>query len=399
MKPWKFLFLIILLVLPVYLYATEPPERIEKVIATGIGIDADKARQNAIRNAVEQVIGSYVSSDTIVQNNAILKDDVLNYSGGYVKESKLLSQEKSDDGLFSVKLEAYVISTKLKRKLESLNVATKKVEGESLFGEAFSKVEEKKSSGELLGKILAKYPQAAYVYEVGKPEIESTSSGANKANITIPISIKWDQSFLAELKETLKHVATEERKSISLFSIDSKSSSGVKGYPKGTMVVCFSPRSPLRSERAETCYFIDQSDQDEQGGRKIKRRAAKSDGAKINSLTNLPRHAADMPMINIALKDKAGTTIDAASYRFKASDNDGVKKQGIQYNGNKFKDALDNIWFQPPNILWRENDDAGGGHILILTDGMYRLNVKTSIDIGILKDIAKMEISMDSWGQ
>ena len=150
-------------------YADEP-ERIEKVIVSGIGIDMDKAKQNAIRNAVEQVIGSYISSDTIVQNSTLLKDEVLSYSGGYVKDMKILSQGKNDDSLYSVKIEANVISTKLKRKLESLNIATKKIEGESLFGEAVSKIENQTAGQELLNKILSKYPQAAYIFEIGKPQ-------------------------------------------------------------------------------------------------------------------------------------------------------------------------------------------------------------------------------------
>ena len=109
--------LISLFVLSISIAHADEPEKIEKVVVSGIGIDMDKAKQNAIRNAVEQVIGSYVSSDTIVQNSAILKDEVLSYSGGYVKDMKILSHEKNDDGLYSVKIEANVISTKLKRKL------------------------------------------------------------------------------------------------------------------------------------------------------------------------------------------------------------------------------------------------------------------------------------------
>lgn len=96
-------------------YAAEP-EKMAKVIATGVGIDLDKAKQNAIRNAVEQVIGTYVSSDTLVQNNQVIKDQILSYSGGYVKETKVLSEEKTDDGLFTTKIEALVISTKIRKK-------------------------------------------------------------------------------------------------------------------------------------------------------------------------------------------------------------------------------------------------------------------------------------------
>ncbi len=57
-------FLIIPVINIVY---SQEPEKIEKVIATGVGIDFEKAKQNAIRNAIEQVVGTYVTSDTMVK--------------------------------------------------------------------------------------------------------------------------------------------------------------------------------------------------------------------------------------------------------------------------------------------------------------------------------------------
>jgi len=79
-----------LLVLSLSIAQADEPEKTEKIVASGIGVDMDKAKQNAIRNAVEQVIGTYVSSDTIVQNSTLLKDEVLSFSGGYVKDTKIL---------------------------------------------------------------------------------------------------------------------------------------------------------------------------------------------------------------------------------------------------------------------------------------------------------------------
>src|SRR3989338_876819 len=162
------LFLLVLLVFVSTIGYAEEAEKIEKVVTTGIGVDIDRAKQNAIRNAVEQVIGSYVSSDTIVKNSQLLKDEILSYSGGYLKEMKIISQGQNDDGLFAVQIEAVVVSTKLKRKIESLNIATKKVEGKSLFGEAASKINKQKDASGLLKNILSKYPQAAYDIKVGK---------------------------------------------------------------------------------------------------------------------------------------------------------------------------------------------------------------------------------------
>ncbi|MGA2957098.1 MAG: hypothetical protein ABSF48_15410 [Thermodesulfobacteriota bacterium] len=44
-------------------------EKIASVVATGVGIDSDNATKNGIRAAVEQVVGTYISSQTIIKNN------------------------------------------------------------------------------------------------------------------------------------------------------------------------------------------------------------------------------------------------------------------------------------------------------------------------------------------
>lgn len=77
-----------LLILSTTVIHAEEPEKTEKVVATGYGVNADKAKENAVRNAVEQVIGTYVTSDTIVKNSQLVKDEILSFSGGYVKGGK-----------------------------------------------------------------------------------------------------------------------------------------------------------------------------------------------------------------------------------------------------------------------------------------------------------------------
>jgi len=42
-------------------------EKIASVVATGVGIDSDNATKNGIRAAVEQVVGTYISSQTIIR--------------------------------------------------------------------------------------------------------------------------------------------------------------------------------------------------------------------------------------------------------------------------------------------------------------------------------------------
>jgi len=398
-------------------YADEP-ERIEKVIVSGIGIDMDKAKQNAIRNAVEQVIGSYISSDTIVQNSTLLKDEVLSYSGGYVKDMKILSQEKNDDSLYSVKIEANVISTKLKRKLESLNIATKKIEGESLFGEAVSRIENQTAGQELLNKILSKYPQAAYMFEIGKPQILSTDPGTGRAKVKIPLSIQWDQAFLSELKDVLSKVATVELKSADIVSFGNGPN---MKYRNGNKIVCFSGKRTIRSGRADSCEVIGILGEEGKSDKRTSKKAAKKklslmslisgdDDASVNpgggtriefsskSILNLPVSAEKMSL-SIKFKDKSGANIDAATYTFNRDDSDSSNRQGIPFNrmdsGNStLQVVLRGEGFVPPNTLWR---DLRSGHVLILTDGVFKIDPEISIDVGILKDITKIEVHMNEW--
>ena len=56
-----------------------------EVVASGVGVDADKALQNALMNAVQQAVGLVVDAGTLVKNEAIVKDQILTYSDGYVE--------------------------------------------------------------------------------------------------------------------------------------------------------------------------------------------------------------------------------------------------------------------------------------------------------------------------
>jgi hypothetical protein len=432
----KLLVLIVcfsLITIPAFTFCDEP-EKIEKVIVTGVGIDAGKAKQNAIRNAVEQVVGSYISSDTMVKNNTVLKDKVLGYSGGYVKDIKVLSQEKTDDNLFAVKIETNVISTKLKRKLEDLNITAKKVEGDSLFGEAVTRIENQLTGQEMLDKILSKYPQAAYSFEIGKPLIVSTNPKSGKARIRIPLSIKWDQAFVSELKDVLSKVAKIELKSAEISSFGN--GPNIK-YLRGNKVVCFSGKRTIRSGRADACEVIGI-----QGEKITERKTKKIKGGRDNnsnkppdwlkkldllslitgekpevnneelinpsggtplefdkkSLLNLPISSEAMTLL-FKFKDKSEQDIDAATYSFKYQDTDSPQNQEILPDRRDSSSYTLAVYLKgdphtPPNTLWH---DSHSRHILILTDGIFKISPEVDIDVRILKEITKIEVNMNSW--
>jgi hypothetical protein len=51
-----------------------------------MGVDANAALLNAYSNAVQQALGLYVDAETLVQNDAIVRDKILTYSKGFIQE-------------------------------------------------------------------------------------------------------------------------------------------------------------------------------------------------------------------------------------------------------------------------------------------------------------------------
>jgi len=353
----------------------DEPEKVESVVVSGVGINADKARQNAIRNAVEQVIGTYVSSETLVKDNSLIKDQILSYSGGYVKESHILSTVKEDD-LITVKLEALVVATKLKGKIRELNIAFKRVSGESLFGEAISKMDVQQSSSDLLKGVASKYPQSAYQFEVGKPELVSTDPDSKLAVIKIPVVAKLEQQFLDQLLGAVEHIS--EKKLVN-FDVSNKYIYNAK------TLVCAASQNLLRNGLTDRCYVLDNS-----AIQKVGR--IHDNYGKV-----LVPFGPTYYSINIQFKDSAGITIESSNYRLTWDDS---YLKGSHFNGvgdrSSFSSTVAAIILSPNANQWSPPNVVGGNRsIIFVTDGFMPLDLVMTVDVQNLKKIEHIQISMN----
>ena len=60
----------------------------------GVGADKNSAIRDATRNAVEQVVGMYIDSKTIVSENQVVLDDIYAKSQGFVKNVEVLKSRQ-----------------------------------------------------------------------------------------------------------------------------------------------------------------------------------------------------------------------------------------------------------------------------------------------------------------
>ncbi len=110
-----------------------PPQETQgskEVIARGVGLiiggdlakAEEDARSSALRNAVEQVIGTMVQSDVLVKNYQTLEDNIYSRTKGYVQEYEVVSKGKRDENVLELTIRATVKKGNLTNDLQAIGL-------------------------------------------------------------------------------------------------------------------------------------------------------------------------------------------------------------------------------------------------------------------------------------
>lgn len=78
------------------------------LVVSADGASKDEAVKLALRSAIEQTYGAFVSSNTVLLNDELVKDEIVTVSSGNVKEYKELTSNKLPNGRTYVTLQATV---------------------------------------------------------------------------------------------------------------------------------------------------------------------------------------------------------------------------------------------------------------------------------------------------
>ncbi|MBT3880070.1 MAG: hypothetical protein HON76_14855 [Candidatus Scalindua sp.] len=101
----------------------------KEVISEGVGdmesvsraSARDAAIDDALRRAVEQVVGTLITSESMVSNYTLLYDRVYSQSSGYVKSYKVLNEE-GKDGIYVVRINAKVGTDGISNDLQTIGL-------------------------------------------------------------------------------------------------------------------------------------------------------------------------------------------------------------------------------------------------------------------------------------
>ena len=98
-------------------------DKIVALVTSGTGATKEEATQNALRSAIEQAFGTYVSANTEVLNDELIKDEIVTISSGNIQSYEELSNIM-ENGLFVISVKAVVSVNKLIEFAQSKGAST-----------------------------------------------------------------------------------------------------------------------------------------------------------------------------------------------------------------------------------------------------------------------------------
>ena len=93
------------------------------ITVSGSGKTQDDAKQSALRSAIEQAFGAFISSKTEILNDKLVAEQITSVANGNIQSFSILNESQLPDGSWGVTLKALVSVSKLTSFVEAKGIA------------------------------------------------------------------------------------------------------------------------------------------------------------------------------------------------------------------------------------------------------------------------------------
>lgn len=112
MKAKRILFTVMAIIGCAVMCSAQSKDEVTLVVS-GDGVNKEEATKVALRSAIEQAYGTFVSANTSIVNDELIKDEIVTVASGNIKSYEEISSEYLSDGKSAVTLRATVSISKL----------------------------------------------------------------------------------------------------------------------------------------------------------------------------------------------------------------------------------------------------------------------------------------------
>jgi len=178
----------------------------------GTGRSAAEAKTDGFRNAVTMRVGSALLSENEVANNQLVREDMVDYSAGYIYSYAVVDTITRATET-TIIMDVVVRSSKIHERILSKSKDEKKIDGSSLAVQYSTYLNERKKGDTFLETILNDYPKRAFTVVQGKHEFKLYSN--RNSVLVIPFEMRWNDRYIVAISEALKLLEDGTRNSSS----------------------------------------------------------------------------------------------------------------------------------------------------------------------------------------
>lgn len=226
----KIVLISALILLGVINVSAQSDDKTVTLVVSGQGKTQDEAKQNALRSAIEQAFGTFISSKTEILNDNLVKDEIVSVANGNIQKFEIISEVQIPNGGYATSLKATVSVTKLTSFVESKGVTTE-FKG-SLFAfnvnqQILNEKNEIKAIEDLCN-VITKLSDASFEYSIKASDPVAVNASNDKWRIPMYISVSANNnlfSIATYINQTLKGL------SLSIDEANNYIKLGKKVYP------------------------------------------------------------------------------------------------------------------------------------------------------------------------
>lgn len=182
-------------------------KKIYYIEVAGRGNTEQQARDNGFRLAVEQALGTLVSSETEVQNGRIARDEIISYAAGYVDRFTIVSTGRAGNQV-EVVMKVWVGRSALADRLLNRSEKSGEVDGARASVQLQTLNQERVTGDALLQQVLSDFPKRAFDIDLKPTDILRQN---RSAIVEVNFKLSWNRDYLRSMWAALE--ATGQRTS------------------------------------------------------------------------------------------------------------------------------------------------------------------------------------------
>ena len=171
------------------------------VFCSGNGVSRDMAIQNALRRAIEEHLGIFISAESLVQNKELISSNIMTYSQGFVESYEVI-QETNNTGGYQVQLAAEIATDKLEKSISELPQL--KIDGPIDFINLRLEKERISEADKIAKHLVDTIIADGFIVQLGKLNYNSNTGDSETVDFNMEAIIRTNAKVWKQALEVLK---------------------------------------------------------------------------------------------------------------------------------------------------------------------------------------------------